>query len=152
MERDEALELLKKDPAQFNKFKADNPRLRLDLHSADLEGQNLAKADLRRANLEAASFRRANLEGAELNNCRLVAADFREANLDGANFHRAQLQDADLRGARLGTFDGESLRLCCHAELFRGVRLDREHLEEFLRVLNLNRDWEIRYQIVPKVS
>lgn len=152
MEREEALELLKNDLPRFNKFKADNPRLRLDLHGADLSGCELAKADLRRANLEGAHFRRANLQGAELNNCRLVGADFRGANLDAANFHRTELQDADLRGAKLGSFDQESLRVCLHADCFRGVRLDREHLEELIRVLNLNRDWEIRYQILPKGS
>lgn len=150
MEHQEALELLKKDLAQFNQFKADNPRLSLDLRGANLEGQNLVKADLRRTNLEGACFRRANLEEAELNNCRLVNVDFREANLAHANFHRAELQGADLRGAKLGRFDEESLRLCFHADCFRGVRLDREHLEEFLRVLNMNQDWDIRYQIVPK--
>lgn len=150
MYREETLGLFKTILNRFNKSKERNSDLSLDMRGADLEGQDLVKADLRRVDFEGACFRRANLEGASFTNSRLVGADFREANLEGASFHRAELQNADLRGAKFGAGDEPSLRICIHANCFRGVRLDQEHLEEFLRVLNMNQDWEIRYQIVPK--
>ncbi len=95
----------------------------------------------------------ANLEGADLGNARLPTADLtnvnlRNADLRGASMHRANLSGADLRGAKI-----EALapgQVCLAPPFFEGVHWDRDALERVMGIINLNPDWEIRYQIVAK--
>ena len=132
MDKQELLQLLS-DVAQFNQFRRDNPREPIDLSNTNLRGQDLSGADLNAANLR--------------------GADLRGANLSGVNLHRAILDDADLRGADLGDlFDPARRRVCLHPSMFQGVHYDREQMEAMLEILNSNHDWQIRYQLVPKIN
>ncbi|MBI4233511.1 MAG: pentapeptide repeat-containing protein [Chloroflexi bacterium] len=149
MDTGELLGMLKRDVNAFNRFRRENPTAAIDLGGVDLSGANLAHADLNRANLAGANLRRANLQGANLGSAVLEKADLREADLTSANLHRVGLQGADLQGTRIGGFDGDG-RLCMNASSFRGVKWDREQIEEMLQILNQNDRWLIKYQIVPK--
>ncbi len=92
----EQLARLKKGVKAWNKWRAKNPGVDIDLSGANLRGANLNKADLRRADLHGADFCEANLGRANLS----------EANLSGAQLFRADLSsritlihldEADLR-------------------------------------------------------
>ncbi|MBI4301554.1 MAG: pentapeptide repeat-containing protein [Chloroflexi bacterium] len=131
MEKAELLELIKKDVAKFNQMRRDNPREVIDLSGTNLEGINLEEANLSHANL-----RGANLKNARLN---------------GVNLHSADLTDADLRGADLGDLAiPDRRRFCLHPAALSSVRYDKAQLETMLNILNANRDWLIKYEIVPK--
>lgn len=149
MDKDQLLGMLQKDVNEFNKFRRENSTVPIDFGGVNLSGTNLAKADLNRANLAGANLRRANLQGANLGSAVLDKANLREADLTSANLHRVSLQGADLGGARVGGFEGDG-RICMHLSSFRGVRWDREQIEEMLRVLNQNERWLVKYEIVPK--
>jgi hypothetical protein len=56
-----------------------------------------------------------------------------------------------MRGAILRCEDGDG-QVCLHTCLFKGARWDKEEMESFLKILNRNEDWEIRYEIVPKTK
>ncbi len=130
-DKEQLIELAKTKVGEFNQLRRDNPRAVSDLSGADLKGGNLQGANLSGINLTGA-----NLSGADLLN---------------ANFHRANLDGADLRGAKLGGWSGEPcMRMCLHEGNFLNAHYDRAQLEEMLRVMNLNGDWEIKYEIVPK--
>jgi uncharacterized protein YjbI with pentapeptide repeats len=77
---------------------------RTDLEGADLQNANLLKTKLQGANLKGANLQgarpwAANLEGAVLREANLRGAFLQEANLKGADLTRADLRGADLRQA-----------------------------------------------------
>ncbi|MBI4296904.1 MAG: pentapeptide repeat-containing protein [Chloroflexi bacterium] len=148
MDKGEALKLLKSDVAAFNE-KRKAVRDPLDLSGADLRGASLKGADFRQINLNGASFQKADLTEAEFTGCILADANFQGANLIEANLHHANLRKADLRGSHFTPMTPRG-RMCLNSASFEGTRWDRSHLEEILAILNQNRDWEIKYQIVPK--
>jgi tetratricopeptide (TPR) repeat protein len=78
---EQALEYLKSSTAQFNKWRAKNPGMKINLDGADLSDRNLVKANLSHVSLVGASFRGAILDG----------ATFKSANISGADFTRAGL-------------------------------------------------------------
>jgi len=146
----EHLALVRQGAAATNKFVSENKGVPLDLSGADLSGLSLQGCNLQEANLAGA-----NLSGADLRQAILGGANLRGANLQGANvtdaaLHRAKLQDADLRGITVGAIGVGRQLICTSANTFENARWDKERIEEVLRVLNLNRDWEIHYQIVPR--
>ncbi len=149
MDKAEALRLLKTDLAQFNQWKREHPQERLDLSGVDLRGANLKGAQLGSLNLSGADLRGADLTDAALGGADLTGANLEGATLVGANLHRIVWRDVNLRNARIGGFAGEG-RLCMTEASFDGVPWEKEQLEEMLRIVNLNRNWEIRYQIVSK--
>jgi len=100
----------------------------------DLANANLRMVNLRGAHLPAADLQRSNL---------------RNADLRGASLHRANLSGADVRGARFEAF-GAGQQMCLSPVFFEGVHWDRETLEGILGIINLNPDWEVRYQIVSR--
>lgn len=119
MANEEQLELLKSGVEAWNKWREENPDVKVDLHGADLSyaklwGANLSNADLSGANLRGANLGGAHLDGADLSGADLNGADLaylhglrlRIAKLSGANLseahhHGAFLYNADLRGADL---------------------------------------------------
>ncbi len=146
----EHLALVRSGVEAINRFAREHPDILLDL-----EGADLSELDLSDARLNAARLAGANLERADLRNARLNAADMRDcnlrqANLSGATLHRANLTGADLRGAQIEAIGGGDQRLCLAPQSFQGVRWNRKDLENMLAVMNLNPDWEIRYEIVPR--
>jgi hypothetical protein len=100
----------------WNKWREENPDIKIELNEAvlsltdlsftnlsfaninlaDLHGTKLRLADLREANLRGANLRGANLRGADLRRADLTGTD-----LTGADLRRADLTGADLRRANL---------------------------------------------------
>jgi uncharacterized protein YjbI with pentapeptide repeats len=96
MANKEQVKILKKGVEEWNKWRKENPDIKIDLGEADLR-----KANLTRANLKEATLAGANLRGAYL-----MTANLREANLEEANLESAYLWEVNLRGA---IFDGAKL-------------------------------------------
>ncbi|OGO50314.1 MAG: hypothetical protein A2148_06490 [Chloroflexi bacterium RBG_16_68_14] len=150
MANPEHLALVRSGVEALNRFAREHEDIALDLEGADLHG-----LDLQEARLQGARLAGANLEGCDLRNARLNAADMRGCNLRNADLretgmHRANLTDADLRSAHFATMGVGGQQMCISAASFQGVRWDREELERILALINLNPDWEIRYEIVPR--
>ena len=111
MANPEHLAIIKKGVEVWNRWRRENPELRIDLSKADLYGADLCGADLRGVDLYRADLRGVNfygadlggadLGGADLDGVDLHGADLRRANLDGANLDGADLDGADLRRASL---------------------------------------------------
>jgi uncharacterized protein YjbI with pentapeptide repeats len=146
----EHLALAKQGVEALNAFAERNPDVILDLSEADLAGMPLSGLRMHGANFAGANLERADLRRALLNGANLTCANLRRADLSGASFHRADLAGADLREV---TFEPEyPPRLCIHESSFEGVRWSRDRVEAILQMLNRNRDWEIKYEIIPKQS
>ena len=148
----EHLTLVRQGSAAANSYASEHPGEFFDLSGADLagtdlQGCNLPEANLAGANLSGADLRKANLGGADLR-----GATLRDADARGTALHRAKLQDADLRGINLEPIGVGRQLMCVSANTFQNARWDRARIEEVLAVLNLNRDWEIRYEIVPRAK
>ncbi len=128
MTKEEALGLLKSNVERFNELR-ENDQERLDLSGAN--------------------FQKANLSGAQLNGDNLEDADFRGADLTEASFHHATLNGADMREAKCSP-DTRRGRFCVSAASFERVSWDKSFLEEVLAVLNQNKNWDIKYEIIAK--
>lgn len=95
----------------WNKWRKDNPDIKVDLARAGLNNLNLRMVNLRGAYLNGANcvhtsfgqadFREANLCGAALVQACLIEADLRGADLNKANLFGADLRYANLSGATL---------------------------------------------------
>ena len=83
----------RRNVAQWNVWRTENP-----LRGANLWGANLGGANLQGANLQGANLGDADLGGADLGGADLGGANLRGANLQGANLQGANLQGADLTG------------------------------------------------------
>jgi uncharacterized protein YjbI with pentapeptide repeats len=148
MADEEHVALARQGVGAINAFAEGHPDVTLDLSEADLAGAALRGLRVNGANLAGADLERADLSRALLNGANLAGANLRCADLSGASFHRADLAGADLRDV---TFEAAyPPRLCIHESSFEGVRWSRDRVEDFLRMLNRNRDWEIKYEIVAK--
>jgi uncharacterized protein YjbI with pentapeptide repeats len=101
MAKEEQLEVLKKDVAAWNQWRADNSSVAIDLQGANLKEANLEGANLERANLKEANLERANLKEANLVHTAIYDAKLMGANLEDANLGGAQLAGANLEGANL---------------------------------------------------
>ncbi len=148
MANQEHIALIQKGVGALNAFVRENHDVVIDLEGADLHGIDLHEALLMNAKLGGV-----NLEGADLRSARMPTADLQKANLRnadlrGASMHRSNLVGADLRGAKFDTLLAG--QVCLAAPFFEGVHWDRENLESVLGIINLNPDWEVRYQLVPK--
>ena len=150
MANTEHLTLVEQGVEAVDRFAEANPTVGLDLAGADLSGRDLRSARLMGADLSGASLHGCDLREARLTNVNLTGADLRNADARGATFHHANLTRADLRGLRLDPFGADSLVMCISAATFQGARWDRERLEHVLEILNLNSDWQIRYEITPR--
>jgi uncharacterized protein YjbI with pentapeptide repeats len=150
MANSEHLAIVQQGVDAINRFAEENPTSELDLAGADLSGRDLRSARLMRADLRNANLSKCDLRGASLANANLTGADLRNADARGAAFHHADFTRADLRGLQLDHFGQQTLVMCISPTTFEGARWDRERLEHILEILNLNSDWQIRYEIAPK--
>lgn len=103
---DNQLEVLKRGAGEWNKWRAENPKIAIDLSGAIHPGASLQGANLREAKLLRAFFTGADLKAVTLRNAHLKAADLEGADLRGADLFGAvlfgaNLRDADLEGANL---------------------------------------------------
>src|SRR5689334_2596293 len=115
MADNEHFELLMRDVDAWNRWRADNPKVKPDLTYAVMRGANLAlanlagaqlrEADLVLANLRGADLRHADLSGANLVGARLMGVDLARANICGADLSTAE----DLTDEQLRQTDGDSL-------------------------------------------
>ena len=133
-----------------NAFAAENRKASLDLTGAVLHGIDLRDAILRGAKLGGANLRDADLRNTSLNSADMRECDLRGADLTGANMHRTSLIGADLRGAKLAALGVGSQRMCIAPATFQGARWERDELERILEMINLNPDWQVQYEIVPR--
>ncbi len=103
----EQLEAILQGKEVWNKWRAENPEKKVDLHKADLR-----EADLRAANLREADLSEANLRESSLRDADLMRANLRRANLIAVDLRAANLREADLNSADLGAADllGTDLR------------------------------------------
>lgn len=141
---------LREGSAAFRRYMGDNVRDRVDLSGADLRGLDVEGLNLQGSNLEGARLEGCSLRGTRLNSSNLRGADLRGCDLAETGMHRADLTGADLRGATNARFGVGDSRLCVAPASFEGVRWDRAAIEYMLELINLNPDWEIRYEIVRK--
>jgi len=116
MANQEHLEILMKGVDVWNKWREDNPNVKVDLSGAnlsgaDLFGANLIHADLRGADLRGTILRRAILSGADINDTDFRNAKLSGAKLSGANLRRADFRSADLRNAKLSLANLDSANL-----------------------------------------
>jgi len=81
---------------QWNRWRAQNPDLTIDLRGIDLRDVNLSGANLSRTILSGA-----RLDGALLAGANLCGADLRNASLNRADLQGALIADANLSGATL---------------------------------------------------
>ncbi len=152
MANPEHLELVRSGVEAINKAAAERDRELLDLEGADLSGLNLANARLDGANMANVDLSRSDLREARLNAANMSGCNLREADLRGAAMHRTDLTGADLRGARFDAIGIGGQRICVSPETFKDVHWDRDKLEEMLEQINLNPDWEVRWELAPKQS
>lgn len=106
MRDNEQLKILQKGVNAWNRWRHDNPKQKVNLDFADLDGMNLASVDLSDASLIAATLRRTKLTLANLSHVDLTSADLSDAilcqshlewaHLAYANLARANLTEADL--------------------------------------------------------
>ena len=94
----EHFELLMRDVDAWNKWRADNPKVKPDLSYAVMRGADLTLANLAHAHLSEADLVLANLRGADLRH-----ADLSGANLVGARLMGVDLTHANICGADLST-------------------------------------------------
>lgn len=110
-----------KNIAEWNNYRAEQPKTKINLQNADLrraklegaqlsggdfrgarfEGADLLAADLRKADLRKANLEEANLWGATLSEANLEGASLASANLENADLRRANLEKVNLQGANL---------------------------------------------------
>lgn len=121
MANKEQMEILRQGSKIWNKWRAENRDVKVELAFADLRGVDLSHvslydarlygadftgSDLRFANLEKADLERASLANAylwltKLNDARMDGVDFRNSNLRAAYLSRANLIVANFTGANL---------------------------------------------------
>jgi len=115
MADNEHFELLMRDVDAWNRWRADNPKVKPNLAYAVMRGANLTlanlagaqlrEADLVLANLRGADLRHADLSGANLVGARLVGVDLAHANICGADLSTAEdLTEEQLRKTEGDTF------------------------------------------------
>src|ERR1051326_3967633 len=104
-------ELLLRDVDAWNRWRADNPKVKPDLAYAVLRGANLPLANLAGAQLREADLVLANLRGADLRH-----ADLSGANLVGARLMGVDLAHANICGADLSTAEDLTDEQLCEAK------------------------------------
>ena len=97
----EHIRILKQGVEAFNKWRKENPKIRVNLILAKLRGADLSYANLRGANLRGADLSGADLSEANLSEANLSHAILRGSNLRGANLSYAYLMLAKLTEANL---------------------------------------------------
>lgn len=101
MANEEQLAILKQGVDVWNKWRRANPKTRIDLEDALLNGLDLSNANLAGADLAGTDFSYSNLYKVDLSQATLRAVDLIEANLKYAHLKKTNLSLADLSNANL---------------------------------------------------
>jgi uncharacterized protein YjbI with pentapeptide repeats len=101
MANPEHIKILKEGVKVWNKWRDENPRIRIGFERPDLSGATLSGASLSEANLIRADFYKADLTNAYLSEADLSGANLLRATLTGARLHEARLLEANLTRASL---------------------------------------------------
>ena len=122
MKKEIQIELIKKGADEWNKWRIDNPNVKIHLgycnfSNIDLSRYNLSDADLFQANFTGANLSYANLTKADLTEANVSEANLSNANLSSANLTKAKLKGADLSnafvsGSKLFFTDFENVKGC----------------------------------------
>lgn len=99
------IRILQEGVDSWNRWRHDNPKIRIDMQEANLEGVDLIGFNLSEASLIGAKLKGAYLNGANLYHADFVRADLRNANLTQTNLSWAHLTRANLSGANLSGSD-----------------------------------------------
>jgi pentapeptide repeat protein len=116
MANQEQVEILKQGVQAWNKWRARNLGVQVDLFGAELSGAdlreaNLSGADLRGADLWKADLWKADLSEADLSGASLMGASLSRSYLGGARLYGTHLFGSDLSGADLREADLSSADL-----------------------------------------
>jgi hypothetical protein len=103
MAYEEHLGILRQGVEVWNRWKRENPEVKVDLHKADLRLTDLGAANLSRVRIDEADLGGANLESADLSGADLSSSNLSDANLVRADLRWADLNRADFHGANLGS-------------------------------------------------
>jgi hypothetical protein len=95
------LKILRKGVTAWNRWRNQNPKVKVDLRRANLREAQLIEADLREADLRYADAIFADLTGANLFKADLREAQLLRAGLSGSDLRKANLRGADLLEANL---------------------------------------------------
>jgi len=137
MANEEQLAILRQGVEVWNKWRKENPDVKIDLikadlwndlHNVNLEGADLNGADLSGVNFHAVDLRGANLFKANLTDADLSDADLRRTHLNAAILRKAKLSFAHLNEARLYKADLSEADL--GAAKLRGADLSLANLFE----------------------
>ena len=143
MANEEQLNILKQGVKTWNKWRKENPDIKIDLskadlrevnlsgvwlHDVDLSGVNLSGANLNGANLSEAYLRWANLSEAYLRGANLRGGNLSEANLSETILRRANLSEANLRWANLSEANLSDANL--NDANLRGAKLSDANLSD----------------------
>ena len=101
MANEEHLKILKRGVEAWNKWRAKNPIIKVDLSGADLLREALYGANFGGANLSGISLGEGVLLRANLSKANLSKAELAGVNLTWANLSKADLTGADLAGVNL---------------------------------------------------
>lgn len=134
----------------FRRYMTEHYRDRIDLSGADLRGLDLSGINLGNGNFDDTNFEGCVLRGTRFNSASARRASFVNCDLTDTSFHRVDLTGANFHGATGYHFGVGESRLCVGAQSYDGVHWDREAIEYVLKTLNLNPDWEVRYELVKK--
>jgi hypothetical protein len=148
------VERLKDGLKEWNEWRDENPKIRIDLSKANLKEAtlwganlstaNLEEADLRRTDLTRVNFREANLRRARLRGSYIQEVDLRRASLYEADFREVDLGKANLVGT---VMNGTDLKRANLGQAIMGgtvlVNLDLSEVEELE---------EVRHEFPSRIS
>ena len=129
----EQLSIIRQGTETWNKWRKQNPDIKINLSGANLSEAHLSNTNLSKANLSGAYLSEAHLPGANLYKADLYKANLSKADLSKADLSKANLSKADLSKADLN-FANLSRAKLSRAKLLgaflSGAKLSRAFLSE----------------------
>ena len=144
MANPEQLKIIRKGTDTWNKWRQQNPDIKINLSGADLSKADLSGAILSNIKLSGADLSNIKLSNIKLSRKKLSGADLSKANLSGADLSGANLSGADLSEANLSEAD------LSEANLSEAIITATQTLYTDFNNANLTgaciQDWNINHQ------